>query len=89
MYYEVTSDYDVRVSKCWGRVTDNWNRSDIKTFYTKPNAERFVLENKPCLSLEDVLKLVRTVSDAASGEDNKKYLNSRLQELTKQKLNKQ
>ena len=54
----------------------------------QPPTEKVLTDNSDvaCLSLNDVMDIVRDLGDNTAGYNNKGYLNSRLHELLKQKL---
>lgn len=64
---------------------ETWS-DGAKFFSTKEAAEQYILENKPCLSVNDAMKLIRQLSDTAKGKDNKSYLFQEITKLAKDKI---
>lgn len=80
-------------------AANNWSVNYVivvnkyKTFSTKEAAEQYILENKPCLSLNDLLEVGKTTPSINVMEhDENYYKNSNLykafEQIAKQKLNK-
>lgn len=69
---DISSKFDSACLKISGKNTDN------KYFSTKEKAEEYILMNKPCLSLNDVLKL--------SIDTEYSYTFQKLKELVKSKI---
>ena len=55
-----------------------------------PSTEKTVTDNTDvaCLSLNDVMEIVRGLGGSTTGKDNRSYINSMLYRKVKQKLNK-
>lgn len=84
---------DWKVS-CWYCLPDDltglsWDFNSCKHFSTEAAAKDYVILNKPCLSLYDVLKVKNSLNDGTNGHDAKSYLNEKLRELAKSKTNNQ
>ena len=60
--------------------------NEFKYFSSAEAAEQYILENKPCLSMNDVMDIVRTLGDCTTGSHNKSYINSMLHEKIKEKI---
>lgn len=63
----------------------NWD--GFKRFSTKEAAEQYIIDNKPCLSRNEVMGIVRKINNGTNGHDNRGYINSELFDLIQQKLN--
>lgn len=57
-------------------------------FSTREAAEDFILKNKPCLSLKDVVSIIRKINDDTRGKDNRSFLTTEIVELAKYKIQK-
>lgn len=56
-----------------------------KYFSTERAAGEYVIKNRPYLSLEEIMIIVRTIKDGAKGHYAKMYLNQKLHDLVKSK----
>ena len=91
--YEAYMDgYMAGVKFCqkYGIPSDlNYRNPDNKA-YTGKEPENISTDNTDvaCLSLNDVMEIVRGLGGCTTGKDNRSYINSMLYRKVKQKLNK-
>lgn len=83
VWYVNTDKWNVSVVYCLNRYTPLPN---YKYFSTKEKAEEYVLHKKELFSLDEIMDILRTMSDGAKGYDNKSYLRNKFCELAKDKL---
>lgn len=88
-YWYVTNDYKLYRGVCdsyTGGLVVAHRRVGDKYFSTKEKAEEYVFYKKELFSLDEIMDILRTMSDYAKGHDNKSYLRGKFFELSKDKL---
>lgn len=82
--YYCNKDYKLYNSKADTKFHNGENKN-YKYFSTKETAEKYILENKPCLSIKDVLKLDEEINN---GKTFSNYISrGMLYKLVKNKIN--
>ena len=80
LFYHVDSNWSINT----GKTTDNFIKlKGYKEFSTKKAAEDWIINNKPCLSINDIIN-----SNISIDVNNYNYYKNELIKLTKSKLNK-
>ena len=80
--YHVSPNFDLSWSG--SRYLSKQNRMGFKIFSTKEAAEQYILENKPCLSLNDII----SVWEEDGYQPKKSAIYPKFEQKVKQKLNK-
>jgi len=58
-----------------------------RRFSTKEAAEQYIIDNKPCLSRNEVMGVVRDVCKGINSDKNKSFINNGIYEIITQKIN--
>lgn len=84
MYWNVSDEFN----KGHFCADEDWTgRSGVRTFSTEDAADEWIVLNKRCLSFNDVMAVVRQLTDSSTGYGNRSFLNTKLKELAKSKIN--